>query len=169
MPIVIQRRTLGTFVGEIIQAGLQIAALVETPFNAAAVKEAHADPARWYSAARASVMPTTFIIKARKSFLVEPCRPTSAWSHRRVSQDLACSRRLPALSELDGRRALCGSPRFSCVAAGVGETTAAAQSGTERLWFAGRYDRTHLIVYFEAVHFNDTFPKGARSNRAAGS
>ena len=66
VPIVIQRRTLGSFVGEIIQAGLQIEALVETPLNAAAVKEAHEDPARWYSAARARVMPTTFIIKARK-------------------------------------------------------------------------------------------------------
>jgi hypothetical protein len=39
------------------------------PLNAAAVKEAHANPARWYSAARACLMPTTFIIKARKSFL----------------------------------------------------------------------------------------------------
>jgi hypothetical protein len=27
--------------------------------------EAHADPARWYSVARARMMPTTFIIKAR--------------------------------------------------------------------------------------------------------
>ena len=66
VPIVIQRRTLGTFVGQIIQAGLQIEALVETPLNAAAVKDAHADPARWYSAARARMMPTTFIVKARK-------------------------------------------------------------------------------------------------------
>ena len=62
----VEPRTLGTFVGQIIQAGLRIEALVETPPNAAAVKEAHADPARWYSAARARVMPTTFIIKARK-------------------------------------------------------------------------------------------------------
>jgi SAM-dependent methyltransferase len=66
VPIVVQRRTLGTFVRQIVQAGLQIEALVETPLNPAAVKEAHADPARWYSAARARVMPTTFIIKARK-------------------------------------------------------------------------------------------------------
>ena len=66
VPIVIQRCTLSTFVGQIIQAGLQIEALVETPLNPAAVKEAHADPARWYSVARASVMPTTLIIKARK-------------------------------------------------------------------------------------------------------
>src|SRR5258706_15538309 len=66
VPIVIQRRTLGTFVGQIIQAGLQIEALVETPLNTAGAKEDHADPARWDSVPRASVMPTTFIIKARK-------------------------------------------------------------------------------------------------------
>lgn len=69
VPIVIQRRTLATFVGQIIQAGLQIEALVETPFNPALAKEEHADPARWYSVPRASVMPTTFIIKARKPSL----------------------------------------------------------------------------------------------------
>jgi hypothetical protein len=48
-------------------------------------------------------------------------------------------------------------------AVGVGPTTAPGQTGTERLWLAGRYDRTHLIVYFEAVHFNDTFPTDAGS------
>jgi len=68
VPIVIQRRTLGTFVGEIVRVGLQIEALVETPLNPAAVKEAHVDPARWYSAARTRVMPTTLIVKARKPF-----------------------------------------------------------------------------------------------------
>jgi SAM-dependent methyltransferase len=66
VPIVIHRRTLGTFVAQIVEAGLQIEALVETPFHAAAVKDAHTDPARWYSVARARVMPTTLIIKARK-------------------------------------------------------------------------------------------------------
>jgi SAM-dependent methyltransferase len=66
VPIVIQRRTLGTFVGQIIQAGLRVEAFVETPLNSAAANESHADPARWYSVPRASVMPTTFIIKARK-------------------------------------------------------------------------------------------------------
>jgi ubiquinone/menaquinone biosynthesis C-methylase UbiE len=70
VPIVIQRRTLSTFVGQIIQVGLQIEALVETPLNTTAVKEAHVDPARWYSVARAGLMPTTFIIKARKPFSV---------------------------------------------------------------------------------------------------
>jgi SAM-dependent methyltransferase len=66
VPIVIHRRTLGTFVAQIVEAGLQIEALVETPVHAAAVKDAHTDPARWYSVARARVMPTTLIIKARK-------------------------------------------------------------------------------------------------------
>jgi SAM-dependent methyltransferase len=68
VPIVIQHRTLGTFIGEVIRAGLQVEALVETPLNAAAVTEAEADPARWYSVDRARVMPTTFIIKARKPY-----------------------------------------------------------------------------------------------------
>jgi SAM-dependent methyltransferase len=69
VPIVIQRRTLGTFVGEAVNAGLHIEALVETPLNAAAANADHADPARWYSVQRASMMPTTFIIKARKPLL----------------------------------------------------------------------------------------------------
>jgi SAM-dependent methyltransferase len=73
IPIVTHRRTLSTFVGQIIQAGLQIEALVETPVDPTAVKEEHIDPARWYSVARAQMMPTTFIIKARK-----PCRSSSA-------------------------------------------------------------------------------------------
>lgn len=66
VPIVIYRRTLATFVRELVQAGLQIEALVETPANLDAAKEEHRDPARWYSVARAQTMPTTFIIKARK-------------------------------------------------------------------------------------------------------
>jgi len=66
VPIVIHRRTLGTFVGQIVQAGLQIEALVECSFNADLANETHVDPARWYSTARARLMPTTFIIKARK-------------------------------------------------------------------------------------------------------
>lgn len=62
----IHRRTLSTFVRESIHAGLQLEALVETPLNPAAVKDAHADPERWYSVDRARLIPTTFIIKARK-------------------------------------------------------------------------------------------------------
>ena len=66
VPIVTHRRTLSTFVAQIVQAGLQIEALVEGSFNADLANETHVDPARWYSAARARLMPTTFIIKARK-------------------------------------------------------------------------------------------------------
>ena len=49
-------------------------ALVETPLNPAAVKPEHADPARWYSVARAQAMPTTLILKARKP-LAQPLQP----------------------------------------------------------------------------------------------
>jgi SAM-dependent methyltransferase len=66
LPIVIHRRTLGTFVSETVRAGLQIEALVEGEFNPSAANDTHADPARWYAAARARLIPTRFIIKARK-------------------------------------------------------------------------------------------------------
>ena len=66
VPIVIQRRTIGTFVREIARTGLCVEALFEPSLNAAAIKEEHADPTRWYSVPRATLMPTTFIIKARK-------------------------------------------------------------------------------------------------------
>ncbi|MPY90947.1 MAG: methyltransferase domain-containing protein [Luteitalea sp.] len=65
-PIVTHHRTLGTFIGEVIRAGLQMEALVEPPVDPTTVKEEHVDPSRWYSVARAQMMPTTFIIKARK-------------------------------------------------------------------------------------------------------
>jgi hypothetical protein len=49
-----------------VRAGLQIEALVEGELNPSAADDTHADPARWYAAARARLIPTTFIIKARK-------------------------------------------------------------------------------------------------------
>jgi hypothetical protein len=36
----------------------------------------------------------------------------------------------------------------------------------ERFWLAGRYDRTRVVVYFEAVKFKDTFPSNAQSMTA---
>jgi SAM-dependent methyltransferase len=65
-PIVTQHHTLGTFLGHVVKAGLQIEALIETPLNLALANEAHVDPARWYCVDRARLMPTTFILKARK-------------------------------------------------------------------------------------------------------
>jgi hypothetical protein len=67
VPIVIHRRTLGTFIAEIVRAGFQLEALVEGAPNAELAMEQHLDPARWYSVPRAQLMPTTFIIKARKA------------------------------------------------------------------------------------------------------
>jgi SAM-dependent methyltransferase len=64
--IVIQRRTLGTCVTEVARAGLTVEALVECAPDPALATEQHADPARWYSLPRARMMPTTFIVKARK-------------------------------------------------------------------------------------------------------
>ena len=66
VPIVIYRRTLGTFVRQIVEAGLHIEALVETPVDPATLNDESVDPARWYSLPRARMVPTTFIIKARK-------------------------------------------------------------------------------------------------------
>jgi len=53
-------------VREINRAGLRVETLIETPLSAAAIHEKHADPARWYSVPRATLIPTTFILKARK-------------------------------------------------------------------------------------------------------
>ena len=35
--------------------------------------------------------------------------------------------------------------------------------GGERFWLAGRYDRTRVVVYFEAVKFKGAFPSDAKS------
>jgi SAM-dependent methyltransferase len=66
VPIVQHKRTLATFVTTVLQAGLQLEQLIEGEFNAALAKDEHADPTRWYAAPRAHMMPTTFIVKARK-------------------------------------------------------------------------------------------------------
>jgi len=70
VPIVTHRRTLSTLVTQTVRAGLQIEELIEGEFNPSAANGTFADPARWYSAARARLIPTTFIIKARKPFSV---------------------------------------------------------------------------------------------------
>lgn len=72
VPIVIHRRTLGTFVSYIAQAGLQMEALIECPCNTDLAGGVHADPDRWYSVPRAQRIPTTFIIKARKPLPASP-------------------------------------------------------------------------------------------------
>jgi len=64
--IVTQRRTLSTFINEVIRAGLQVEALVEGKLNPDLEAEASSDPSRWYTIPRARLMPTTFILKAKK-------------------------------------------------------------------------------------------------------
>lgn len=66
VPIVIQHCTLGTLINEIVKAGLQIERFVETELDTSLATDAHTDPTRWYSIARARLVPTTVVIKARK-------------------------------------------------------------------------------------------------------
>jgi hypothetical protein len=40
--------------------------MIEGEYNAALAKDDHLDPTRWYSAPQARLIPTTFIVKARK-------------------------------------------------------------------------------------------------------
>lgn len=65
-PIVIQRHTLGTLVTAIAAAGLHVERLLECELDATAATDSQRDPARWYSVERARMVPTTFIVKARK-------------------------------------------------------------------------------------------------------
>jgi hypothetical protein len=65
VPIVIQARTLGTWVTQTARAGLRIEALIDGAFSER-VDDVYQDPARWYSVGRARLIPPTFIIKARK-------------------------------------------------------------------------------------------------------
>ena len=64
--IVQHRRMLSTFVNEVVRAGLHIEALVEGELNPTLATGAQVDPTRWYTVERARLMPTTFVIKARK-------------------------------------------------------------------------------------------------------
>jgi len=65
-PIVIHRRTLGTFVTAVALAGLCVEQLIECDVDDSAATDAQRDPARWYSVARARMVPTTVILTARK-------------------------------------------------------------------------------------------------------
>ena len=66
VPIVIQRRMLSTFVNAVVRAGLQFESLIEAPIDESTARAEHQDLTRWYSVARARMMPTTFIVTASK-------------------------------------------------------------------------------------------------------
>lgn len=64
--IVIHERKLSTFINAVIGAGLQIEQLVEPEFEPTLANDNNQSPERWYSVPRAQLVPTTFIVKARK-------------------------------------------------------------------------------------------------------
>lgn len=66
VPIVMQRRKLSTFINGLTAAGLVIDRLVEGDLDDSRVREKDQAPDKWYSVPRARLMPTTFIVKARK-------------------------------------------------------------------------------------------------------
>jgi SAM-dependent methyltransferase len=63
-PIVRHHRKLSTFLNGLIEAGFLVERVIEGDLNPALVNAA--DTNSWYSPERAAMMPTTFIIKARK-------------------------------------------------------------------------------------------------------
>ncbi len=64
--IVKYRRKMSTFVNGLIQAGLVVEQMLETEPDQQVTSATMEDPSTWYSAARAALIPTTFIITARK-------------------------------------------------------------------------------------------------------
>lgn len=65
--IVINHRQLSTYLNAIVRSGLLIEQLIESEPNVNLASEEDFDPAKWYSVPRARMIPTTMIVKARKS------------------------------------------------------------------------------------------------------
>jgi ubiquinone/menaquinone biosynthesis C-methylase UbiE len=64
--IVINHRKLSTYLNAIIQSGLFLEQIIESEPNTALAREQDFAPEKWYSVARSKLMPTTFIVKAKK-------------------------------------------------------------------------------------------------------
>lgn len=64
--IVINHRKLSTYLNAIIQSGLRIEQIIKSEPNLALASEQDSDPAKWYSAPRAQMIPTTMIVKTRQ-------------------------------------------------------------------------------------------------------
>ena len=65
VPIVLYRRALSTFVNTLVEAGLVVERLVERS-DTRSPDATQLDPARYYAVERAKLVPTTFVLKARK-------------------------------------------------------------------------------------------------------
>ena len=64
--IILQPRKISTYINALTAAGLTVERLIESELNPALIREQDNDPQKWYSAPRARLVPTTFIIKAGK-------------------------------------------------------------------------------------------------------
>jgi len=64
--IVITHRKLSTYLNAIIQSGLILEQIIESAPNTALSREQDFAPEKWYSVPRSKLMPTTFIVKAKK-------------------------------------------------------------------------------------------------------
>jgi hypothetical protein len=64
--MVIHHRKLSTYLNAIIASGLVIEQLIESEPNIALARKQDFAPEKWYSVPRAQMVPTTFIVKARK-------------------------------------------------------------------------------------------------------
>jgi SAM-dependent methyltransferase len=64
--IVINHRKLSTYLNALIQSGLILEQIIESEPNTALAREQDFAPEKWYSVPRSKLMPTTFIVKAKK-------------------------------------------------------------------------------------------------------
>jgi SAM-dependent methyltransferase len=64
--IVLHPRKLSTYLNAVTAAGLVLEKVVEPEVNLAIAREKDFAPEKWYSVPRARMIPTTFIVKARK-------------------------------------------------------------------------------------------------------
>lgn len=69
------RRTLGDWIAAVLRAGLAIEALIEPALDKSQLADRHRDPSYIYSAEKARLAPTTFIVKASKPCNLRPPRP----------------------------------------------------------------------------------------------
>ncbi|HEX5808841.1 MAG TPA: hypothetical protein VFY25_09265 [Anaerolineales bacterium] len=64
--MVINHRKLSTYLNAVVQAGMVLEQVIESEPDPAVGREQDFSPEKWYSIPRAQLMPTTFIVKARK-------------------------------------------------------------------------------------------------------
>ena len=65
--IVLNMRSLSTFLNAVIESGLLLEKVIECEPELSLAREQDFAPDKWYSVPRAKLVPTTFIVKARKA------------------------------------------------------------------------------------------------------